>query len=275
MKKILLLVASFALVLSACKQDSKNAGAAESENLHASPKQLSGHWIAMDFCARANQYGSVLQAMNNSHIPYAYAISFETANPDSCVCYNGMETWRVPVKYNVDTVELVGARQGKSVFLVYNSQTQGEREITMFDVTTGTALMDKYIRSKAEVKNGAKAFMIALNHNVLGGLFTSPSKSATGDIQFTPGGFITGLKDYDRYELCLAGDCFVAGDAIDVITLSNSKKENSGKMFGYRFDGQNNTLVFYNLINKNPDEKAAYAVGSEAFKFIRKKEPNQ
>ncbi len=275
MKKILYLVAFSTLAFAACKQDSKSGSTAEAENLHASPKQLSGFWIAMDFCARANQYGSVLQAMNNGHVPYAYAITFETANPDSCICFNGFETWSLPVKYNVDTVELVGAKQGKSVFLVYNSQTQGERDITMFDVTSGTALMDKFIKSKAGAKDGGKAFLIALNHNVLDGFFSLQGKGAGSDVQFTPGGFITGLKDYDRYELCLAGDCFVTGDAIDVITLSNSRKENSEKMFGYRFDGQNEALVFYNLINKNPNEKAAYTIGNEAYKFVRKKQPTK
>lgn len=263
---ILILISS---VLGACKQDRKNTGEQQDTDLHASPKQLTGNWIAMDFCARANQYGSVLQAMNNAHLPYAYAITFDPARPDSAICDNGMETWSLAVKYNVDTLELVNARPGKSVFLIYNSE--GDKDMTMFDVTTGTAQMDRFIRSKADTKSGKTAFLIALNHNVLDGVFTSASKGVTGDVLFASAGTIQGLKDFDRYELCVAGDCFVTGDAIDVITLSNSKQEGSEKMFGYRFDGQNQTLSLFQLINKNPEEKGAYAVGAEVFRFTRKK----
>ncbi len=271
MKKVFFFFILSVSFLAACKQDSKTSGAGQNESPHASAKQLDGFWIAMDFCAKANQYGSVLQSMNNGHVPYAYALAFNPAKPDSVVCYNGLETWTLPVKYNVDTLELVGARQGKSVFLVFNSQAQGDRDMTMFDVTTGTALMDRFIKSRAGTKDCGAAFIVAINHNVLGGLFTSSSKGVTGDVQFTVSGDIKGLKDYDRFELCIAGDCFVAGDAIDVVTFSNSKKENSEKMFGYRFDGQNDALTFYNLINKNPEEKGAYVVGNEVYKLVRRK----
>lgn len=272
MKKTLFFAGLAVLFFAACKQDSKKSGTAgEEESQHASPKQLDGFWIALDFCSRANQYGSVLQAMNNGHVPYAYTITFDAANPDSASCYNGFETWSLAVKYNVDTIELVGARQGKSVFLVYDSQAQGDKSITMFDVTSGTAQMDKFIKSKAGTRNAQSAFEVAINHNVLGGLYASKTKGVTGDVQFTPSGSITNFKDYDHFELCLAGDCFVTGDLIDVVTLSKSSVENSGKMFGYRFDAQNGTLSFYNLINKNPEEKGAYIVGNEVYKFERKK----
>lgn len=105
MQKILILILFSIALLSACKQDSKTS-ATEQESQTASPQLLDGHWIAMDFCARANQYGSVLQAMNNAHKPYSYSLTFDRANPDSVGCFNGFETWKVPVKYNVDTLEL-------------------------------------------------------------------------------------------------------------------------------------------------------------------------
>ena len=270
MQKLLSVLLFAAIFCAACKQDSKNAAPAEA-NITASPDLLGGQWIAMDFCARANQYGSVLQAMNNAHLPYAFALAFNPGEPDSVTCYNGFETWKLPVKYNSDTLEMVGARPGKSIFLMYDSQN--EKDLTMFDVTTGQAHLDKFIKSRANTADAYQAFLTALNHNIMGGLFVPMSKGASGDVQFTPGGYIHGIKDYDRYELCTAGDCFVAGDAIDIITLSNSKVENSGKFFGYRFSAQNDTLSIYTMINAKPEEKGAYKVGNIVYKLLRKKAP--
>ncbi|MBV6442080.1 MAG: hypothetical protein DYG98_01990 [Haliscomenobacteraceae bacterium CHB4] len=269
MQKLLFSILLIALICTACKRDSKTAGSTAA-TLTASPELLGGHWIAMDFCSRANQYGSVLQAMNNAHLPYAYAMTFNPGQPDSVTCYNGFETWNLPVKYNADTLELVGARQGKSVYLVYDSQQ--EKDLTMFDATTGRVQMDKFIKSRSEeAKDGYSAFLTALNHNVLGGLFTPVGKGASGDVQFSPGGFIQGLKDYNRYELCTAGDCFVAGQDVDVVTFYNSKVENSNRFMGYRFSAQNDTLSIFNLASTNPDEKGAYKINGVAYKLVRKK----
>src|SRR5690606_39026206 len=106
MRKLLFSILLLALICTACKRDSKTAGATAA-TLTASPALLGGHWIAMDFRSRANQYGSVRQAMNNAHLPYAYAMTFNPGQPDSVTCYNGIETWTLPVKYNADTLELV------------------------------------------------------------------------------------------------------------------------------------------------------------------------
>lgn len=269
MQKLLFSILLLVLICSACKRDGKTAGT-NAATLTASPELLGGHWIAMDFCSRANQYGSILQAMNNSHVPYAYAMTFNPGQPDSVTCNNGIETWNLPVKYNADTLELVGARQGKSVYLVYDSQQ--EKDLTMFDATTGRVQMDKFIKSRSEeAKDGYAAFLTALNHNVLGGLFTPLGKGASGDVQFTPGGFIQGLKDFDRYELCTGGDCFVAGQDVDVVTFFNSKVENSNRFMGYRFSAQNDTLSIFNLLNTNPEEKGAYKINGVAYRLVRKK----
>jgi hypothetical protein len=268
MQKLLFTAVLLALFSSGCKQDSKTADA-NAANTTASPELLGGHWIAMDFCSRANQYGSVLQSMNNAHVPYAFAITFNPGEPDSVTCYNGFESWKLAVKYNADTLELVAARPGKSVFLVYDSQQ--EKDITMFDATTGRVQLDKFIKSKADAKDGYAAFQVALNHNVLGGLFMPVSKGGTGDVQFSPAGQIQGLKDYDRYELCTGGDCFVAGQDVDVVTFFNSKVENSNKFMGYRFSAQNDTLTVFNLRNTNPEEKGAYKIDGVAYRFLRRK----
>lgn len=268
MKKTLIYCSVFALLFVACQNDPKDAGSQVANNF-ASPVVLAGHWIDLDFCSRANQFGSVLAAMNNAHLPYAYAISFDPNRPDSVICHNGLETWTLQAKFKDDTLELVGARKGKSIFLVYNSQ--GEKNITMFDGTTGTMQMDQFIKSAANARDGYTAFSTALNHNLFSGVFIAQGNSAGKEpIQFTPGGFILNWGDFDRYEVCTAGDCFVVGNEIDVITLSKSKVENSERLLGFKYNGTNDTLRLYNLANPNPDEKSAYEVKGVAYTFLRK-----
>ncbi len=76
MKYTILLFGALTLLFIACKPDSKSAG--DQSGLHNDTRtMLAGHWIAMDFCSRVNQYGSVLDAMTNSHIPYAFGITFD------------------------------------------------------------------------------------------------------------------------------------------------------------------------------------------------------
>ena len=268
MKNAFFFATLLALLAVSCKQDPKSANSAESETPYANVKQLAGHWIPIDFCGRASDYGSVLSAMNNGVLPYAYSMTFDPAYPDSVTCYNGTEIWKLAVVYKVDTLELKEARPGKSVYLVYDSQVN--QGITMFDGTQGSTQMSNFIKSKAGTKDGFLAFQVALNHNLFSGVFSLPGKG-TDNIQFTPGGFITGWPEYDRYEVCTAGDCFIMGDKMDIITLSNSKKENSKKIYGFQYDVQLTTLNIYNLIAPKVAGEGAYTQGNVAFKLARKK----
>lgn len=275
MQRFFTLILFVSLAFAACKQDPKNPANDPSyqtpEAPPASPLQLGGQWIAMDFCSRANQYGSVLSAMNNAHLPYCFAFDVNPDRPDSVTCYNGFETFNLATKYDNDTLILLNARPGKNLYLVFDSK--GDRSITMFDATTGTAQMDRFVKSKANARDGYGAFLIALNHNLFGGTLTPVGKGGSSQVMFTPGGLIQGLSEYDRYRVCTAGDCFVAEDRVDVITLSKKKGENTTqKMFGFRYSAQNDTLTLYNLLNKNPNEKGAYAVGGVAYRFLRKEQ---
>ncbi|MFN0036945.1 MAG: hypothetical protein ACKVUS_17965 [Saprospiraceae bacterium] len=275
MNKAFIFANLLAFAFFSCKQDPKSSGQNSTSspiesNQQANPTVLAGHWIAIDFCAFANQYGSVLQAMNNAHIPYAYAITFNPARPDSAICYNAFESWTLPIKYKADTLELVSAHSGKSIYLIYHSGT--DKEIVMIDATGPQTQIDRFIKSKAGTIDGYTAFTTALNHNMLNGVFLPLGKGASGQVMFTPGGFLQGLKGYDRYRLCTGGDCFVAGQDIDIITFYDSKDEQkTTKFLGYRYNGQSDTLTLYNLVNNKPEEKESYTVAAPAYKFSRKK----
>lgn len=234
----------------------------------ASPLQLGGQWIDMDFCSRANQYGSVLGAMNYAHKPYCFAFEVNPERPDSVLCYNGIDSFYLHTKYIGDTLLLLNARPGKHLILLYDSQ--GDKSITMFDNTGENSQMDRFVKSKANARDGIAAFRTALNHNVLGGYMTPVGRNVSPQLMFTPGGLVQGggLGEYDRYELCIAGDCFVAGDRTDVVTLINRRKPNSAKMFGFRYSAQNDTLTIYHLLGK----KGTQTLGGVAYRFLHKEQ---
>lgn len=268
MKKTILFLGILTLFINACKQDSKQVS---SDGAHDTLSLLAGHWVAIDFCSRANQYGSVLAAMNNAHLPYAFAIAFDPNKPDSAICYNGIERWALPIKVDADTIEMTNARPGKSVFLIFHSQSK--KDITMFDGTTGSVQMDNFIKSGANAQDAFTAFTVALNHNMFSGVFQQLGKGSSGkqNIQFTPGGYIMNWEPFDQYNLCVNGDCFVMGNEMDIITLSKTKEEGAQRMLGLRYSAQNDTLTLYNLENTNPEEKGAYTAKGIAYQFYRKK----
>ena len=115
--------------------------------------------------------------------------------------------------------------------------------------------LDRFVKSKADVTNGYAAFTAALNHNLFGGIMLPLGSRDT--ILFAPDGFILKWNTYDRYDVCTGGDCFVA------------EEPGTEKIFGFRYNGTNDTLTFYNLVNTKPNEKFAYEIKGPAFKFRR------
>ena len=260
---------AFALLLFACKQDATNNTAAvhESANLN----NLGGQWIALDFCSRAAQYGSVLQAEYNAHRPYAFALVFNPAQPDSVLCFDGVKNWKLPIKITQDTIEMQGAAQGRSIFLMYDSQSK--KHLTMFDgASSNKTQTDRFLKSTVvDSRNGYEAFTRALYHHLFQGSFSLlAAKSASSKIVFLPEGVIQGWPDYDRYSVCTGGECLVMGNELDIMTLRNSKKEGAEKMFGFKYSNQNDTLSISNLADATPNEKGGYAVKGVAYRFLRK-----
>jgi len=253
----------------ACKPD-PNANKLAADTLSSNPTRLDGNWVALDFCSRAGQYGSVLQAESNTHRPYAFALSFSPDQPDSVQCYNGFETWKLPIKITQDTVEIQGASQGKSIFLIYDGQTN--KNFTMFNGTSGQGTeMDKFLKSSVSNRNGYEAFTMALNHHLFRGAFSPiAAKGATSKVALYPEGVIKGWPEYDHYEVCTGGDCFVMGPELDIITLRNSTKAGSEKMFGFKYSAKNDTLSIMNIVDTNPNERGGYVNKGLAYRFLRK-----
>jgi hypothetical protein len=275
MNKILFSLFLSLAFFAACKQDNKSGTAAGPATREDFINQLAGNWIDVDFCSRANQYGSVLSAQNNAHKPYAYSLSFNPAKPDSVSCYNGAENWSVPVTFRDDTLELKGARgPNTSIFLVY-TRSETEKDIVMYDRSPSGMQMDRFIKSKAGTPDAASAFAVAINHNLFSGVFLPKGQPNAKPIQMTPTGRFTNFKDFDRFEVCTAGDCFVLGpsDKDDVLMLWKKDQEDNKVWCNFQYGNQNDTLYLYQLNNVNPEEKGNYKRGKLLYTFLRKK-PN-
>lgn len=263
MKKFVLCALTLLTLLAACKNDSSSGSG---NGIEANPNGLAGNWVALSFCSRINQMGSVLKAMNTGGVPYAYALSFDAAHLDSATCFNGIETWKLPIKINVDTIELVGARPGKSIFLVFDGSG---KEFQMFDATGPRTQLDRFTKSNSQPgTTGAQAFRSALNRNLLPERYVVPGKPDQ-IIRFQPDGNVLGWPEFRRYEVCMAGDCFVTGDQADIVNLSSGRADDSGKTFGLRLTSAGDTLTLYNLVETNPNEKGSSQLGSMAYRFVQ------
>ncbi len=270
MREIFFLTLFAALTFSACKQDDSRSKAEQDlARTQASPLILAGQWIDLDFCARSGQYGSVLKAMDNAHVPYAYAFEFLPDIPDSVICYDGTRSWKLPVKYNRDTLELQNAFEGKSVFLVYHSQ--GQKDMTLFDGTKGHTRVDRFIKSTANAPDGLGAFMVALHHHLFSGLMLPIGKGNRRDsLLFTPGGAIMKWSEdeYNSYRVCITNDCFTTKEPADIIIMAKADQPGSEKRFAFRYNETNDTLTLYHLLPAK-EEGAAQEIGGVAYCFRR------
>jgi hypothetical protein len=246
----------------ACKNDSPTTTEAPVE--HADKNNLEGYWIAIDFCTRAGEYGSVLTAMNTSHRPYFYAFSFSQSE-DSVVCFNGSGAIKLAYQINVDTIELKNAFDGKSLFLGYSPVS---KDLTLYDVSVSPAQTDRFIKSGVKVSNGYQAFTSLLNRNLFEGNWKLVAGGKSDQpVGLTPDGNIFNLGDYDRYGVCTNGDCFRLGSQMDIISLGASKRDNAITRFGFKFSTQKDTLSFYHL--KETDPKMVAELGGLAYRLVR------
>jgi hypothetical protein len=251
-------------ILPACQ----GGGKGMSGKMAANPQELSGTWIAAGLKKRILTANSVVEAYNRSHMPYAMAISISMTNPDSVICYNGLQRWSLPAVYQADTlVELKNARPGKSVFLEY--QARGDKSITMFDGTSGDTHMDRFEVVRTNRNDGYLDFVEDLQRQLFAGRYAVDADSPS-DITFSEDGSIFNLPRFDHYELCLNGDCFVAGPNVDILKLSNVQHGGGEAMAAFRFSAKKDTLTIYELNKPNtPDGMGNYTLGTPMYRLLR------
>ena len=208
-----------------CKNDTQNVASSENSSgissvAQASQSALSGFWINNQFITRAVNTGSVIKAINNYHLPYAYMLYFD-AKANKVTISNGAEAKILDAVYNRDTIELKNAVDSKSIFLVYDSETGG-KTLTMFDGTgMGSTQMDEFVKSSSDETDGNLIFANALNYNLFGKKFALNGKPVILD----PKGLVSGLDDWEAYQVCLRGSCFKLGPQMDIVNFVSKTKQ--------------------------------------------------
>jgi hypothetical protein len=257
------------IIFLSCKNDpivSKNKGNASTS--HASNDRLLGNWLATDFISRAMASASIVNAKNNNMEPYALAFSFNYQLKDSVNCFDSRRNWRLPVRFNVDTVEIKNATsEGKSIFMVYNSGT--DQSIDLINTTGASPTIQRFTRTRTAEMDAFTAFNMALNVGFFKNEFTLAGKSGN-KVTFLQDGQVTGLSGIDFYRLCTGGDCMVAGEFQDVIYLGNSELK-KGDFYGFRSSVQRDSFLIYKMKSDEPIEKKNYKITGTAFTLLRKK----
>jgi hypothetical protein len=253
---------SIALLVS-CKNDPKITNSSSSS---ATNFTLAGNWLAVDFIARASDNQSTVKAKENNMEPYAYAFSFTNELKDSINCFNETKAWRLPVRFNVDTVEIKNATpEGKSVYLVYHPST--DKSIDLINTASTSPTIQRFTRTNAVQMEPYVAFNMALNSNFFRTKYKLANKNAT-EVIFGQDGQVTGLPNVDFFRLCIGGDCRV--EFKDVIYLGDSKTK-KGEFFAFRSSVQHDSLLIYNLKSKTPEIKKSSEIVSIAHTLLSKK----
>jgi hypothetical protein len=224
--------------------------------------QFEGQWINTDFCARVKKYGSVLEAINRDHRPYAYAFYFDPQQPDSIVCYEKEKQWKVPVQCQADTMTLRTPEQ-KNLYLIAEPSIN---RMTVIDATGASTYSSQLERSDNTQQHGYRAFEARMNQYLLGGAFQLKGQSQT--VYWSSNGQIKNWPAYSHYELCTGGGCFVTGGMWDVMQLQPADSS-AVQLFAYKMSPALDTLSLYSITEKGPQQAAV--AGPLKYQFIKKK----
>jgi hypothetical protein len=227
----------------------------------ASTAQFEGQWINADFCAQVKKCGSVVEAINRDHLPYAFTLRFSPADPDSVTCFTKHQVWKVAMTCEADTVTLHTPDQ-KKLFLIYESA--GPR-FTLVDPRGANTYTSRWERTDTTL-HGYAAMVARMNQYLLGGAFRMNGQAES--VYWNSNGQVKNWPAFSHYELCTGGGCFVTGSTIDIIQLQ-PVDGSAAQNFGCRLSTTRDTLSLYRLIDRGPQQ--APAIGAVQYQFFRKK----
>jgi hypothetical protein len=236
-------------------------GACQTNPKSVVPVQFEGQWINTDFCARVKQHGSVVEAINRDHLPYAYTLVYSLYDPDSITCFTRQRQWKLPVRGQADTLMLNTPDQ-KKLFLIYESA--GPR-LTLIDPSGPNTYTSRWEHTDTTLQ-GYAAMSNRMNQYLLGGAFRMNGQQEL--IYWSSNGQIKNWPAFSRYELCTGGGCFVTGSTMDIVQLQPSDGT-ATQNFGFRMNITRDTLSLYQLIDRGPQQAAA--IGPVQYQFFKKK----
>ncbi|MEO4006052.1 hypothetical protein [Flavobacterium sp. CAU 1735] len=186
---------------------------------------------------------------------YGTEITFEK---DSILFSNGFETGKLAYTQKGNQYVLKEAYQNNGVLKDMILEATSDTTFTLNDTEyTTTTTPSVFTKSKT-------TFESALAKKVIDGTYEILYPETLKNTRVTFSAFtITGLPDYNRYNLCYSGDCMqMITDTINSISLN--RPDGSTAIFGWQ-NGQQQTLELYRVSDPIPDSKGGQRITQKAF----------
>lgn len=201
-------------------------------------------------------------------IPF-YCLEINFTGSDSAGIYNGFEEFKLAYKKSEGNYVFTGAMQGKDLSFIL----EADGNILLIDsVWTGIPAQSDFVKVSEDdyTQHNNWVFEKYLNEKMIAGnYFLYDGNKSTGQqISFTSDGKVTGLKDFTSYSICFSGDCTTETAPVsNTITFKNS----SGVVttYSFKFDKENNSVVFYNIAEPVKDIKGEREIKEKSFELMR------
>lgn len=213
-----------AIGLCACKSDNdanqtseKVAPKTTKASKTTSTAKYRGHWIDKDFVENMEKNHSVTAI---GVLPSIIELTFPAVLGDSATLVSGIKTNKT--LFNNPSADVFTFDGGKLVY-----ENIGEQEKLIFtDIANKPHTLIRV--GDNEVGGDGKAIQPIVNkHTLVGDYFILDKKGKKGDdfIIFKPDGGIIGMEEFNKYEVCVGGDCRkLVTDKKDVFYLSRDGK---------------------------------------------------
>lgn len=222
MNQYILFILFIAIGFAACKSDkevdnSPQKTTTKTTKSSKSTAKYRGHWIDKEFMENMEKHHSVAAV---GALPSIIELTFPAVLGDSATLVSGNKTRKT--LFQSKEADIFTFDEGK---LLYENIGEQER-LTFTDKANKTHILIRV--GDDEVGADGKAIQPIVNkHTVVGDYFMLDKKGKKGEdfIIFKPNGGIIGMEEFNKYEICVAGDCRkLLTDKKDVMYLSRDGK---------------------------------------------------
>ncbi|MDJ1483883.1 hypothetical protein QNI16_25515 [Cytophagaceae bacterium YF14B1] len=245
--------------LSSCKQSVSDQTTAPGDTNHVA-EAFGGHWIIKDYIDQLLQFHSI------SGIQEGLEEIYIKPEVDSIYFTNGFEEVGFGFKRLNDTIlQVEKFNQDSLTNFVLSTQEHALSVLSYKDISAQKTVVFSKVDTSNEISESLFLYQPVTNRHIIAGNYTlTEPEEAT--VVFEKDGKITGWKDYQHYELCIAGDCRNFFDKQDLITLSTSEKTED-----FLLVKEKDSYALYEVVNVNKsDEMPFYEKGKRVYLFQKK-----
>lgn len=244
----------FALV--ACKNDKKRK-----ETL-SFLKKIEGNWICHDYLAQIEKNKSVF----NLRPPRFNELVIKASFNDTIYALNAFEISQQKVELKDSILNLTSVDRSTAQITII--QDSANVTAIQFRDSTGTWLFNKANPTQTRSLNGfSEGFMFAVNKILFEGNYQllDNANKPLRKVHFSSNGTVDGLVEFDRYSVCLGGDCTkIPEGKLDIIYLTSEAR---GYFHGWQFKAD--TLYIYSLGSANTAENNSYKPFGVKYKLLK------